>query len=291
MELLRARERDAMARERRKSFNQGQAPYHPIPPSPAGMMGMSSGYRNPHYNTLNPPSSYGPGQNVDPRFAPAAGVGLADLNRQFAEMDMNHPIRERKISRPSKYSSPDSIGEKTRRLSNVSGDRPVVYSGSGTVPSYPVSTGNIDAPFIPPNVGGTAVVPHVRSSSPNYPSGPNIRPQSRAPSPAMGATGAMPYPGTQPAYAKPDVGQQQLPTPDGFIRPVNPGLPYTPFETMKIQEMDEFLESRPQIPAVLKHHDVYPEDWTRLMNVRHDLMIPCLVRCEFSPGYFPRLVW
>jgi hypothetical protein len=63
-------------------------------------------------------------------------------------------------------------------------------------------------------------------------------------------------------------GEAQLAAPEGFSRPINAAQPYTPFETMKIQDMDDFLEHVPRMPLVLQPHDVYHEDWTRLMQVR-----------------------
>ncbi|KAJ4472197.1 hypothetical protein J3R30DRAFT_3298924 [Lentinula aciculospora] len=57
-----------------------------------------------------------------------------------------------------------------------------------------------------------------------------------------------------------------LAAPECFSRPINAAHPYTPFEPMKIQDMDLFLESSPRMPVVLQTHDVYSTDWTRLMD-------------------------
>lgn len=59
-----------------------------------------------------------------------------------------------------------------------------------------------------------------------------------------------------------------LTAPEGFSRPPNLAQPYTHFEMMKIQDMDDFLEVIPRMPLVLVPHDVYHEDWIRFMNVR-----------------------
>jgi hypothetical protein len=50
---------------------------------------------------------------------------------------------------------------------------------------------------------------------------------------------------------------------------VNPSLAFTPFETLKIQAMEHFLLAPhlPRMPPILKAHDVFNEDWQRLMNV------------------------
>jgi len=59
---------------------------------------------------------------------------------------------------------------------------------------------------------------------------------------------------------------QQLTTPDAFTRPRNAALSYTPFETIRIQDMDEFERNLPKMPLVMQTHDVYHEDWIRLMT-------------------------
>ncbi|KAI9001290.1 hypothetical protein BD414DRAFT_28832 [Trametes punicea] len=77
------------------------------------------------------------------------------------------------------------------------------------------------------------------------------------------------------AHASPRIGttpmdsqhqQAMLTVPEGFSRPPNRAQPYTHFEIMKIQDMDELLEAIPRMPAVLVPHDVYHEDWIRLMQ-------------------------
>ncbi|KAF9076489.1 hypothetical protein BDP27DRAFT_1414361 [Rhodocollybia butyracea] len=57
-----------------------------------------------------------------------------------------------------------------------------------------------------------------------------------------------------------------LAAPECFARPINAAHPYTPFEPMKIQDMDLFLEVLPRMPVVLQTHDAYNEDWTRLTD-------------------------
>lgn len=61
---------------------------------------------------------------------------------------------------------------------------------------------------------------------------------------------------------------QMLPPPDGFSRPANLAQSYTYFDTMKIQDMDDFYENMPRMPKVLVPHDVYHEDWIRFIQVR-----------------------
>ncbi|KZT12906.1 uncharacterized protein LAESUDRAFT_753942 [Laetiporus sulphureus 93-53] len=116
--------------------------------------------------------------------------------------------------------------------------------------------------------------------------GQRLRPSlSRAGSPAPGAP---PFAGAAAAYnagygaaprTYPEAGgsprmplvpseqqQQMLSAPEGFSRPPNLAQPYTHFEMMKIQDMDDFLENIPRMPLVLVPHDVYHEDWIRFMQ-------------------------
>lgn len=69
------------------------------------------------------------------------------------------------------------------------------------------------------------------------------------------------------------VGDQQLTAPEAFSRPANAAQSYTPFNTMKIQEMEQFYDQIPRMPLVLETHDVYHQDWIRFMNVRVSSMI------------------
>ncbi|EIW61893.1 uncharacterized protein TRAVEDRAFT_70135 [Trametes versicolor FP-101664 SS1] len=77
-------------------------------------------------------------------------------------------------------------------------------------------------------------------------------------SPRMGGGAGMPIPPQEQAA--------MLTVPEGFARPPNRAQPYTHFEIMKIQDMDDFLDVIPRMPAVLVPHDVYHEDWIRLMQ-------------------------
>ena len=58
-----------------------------------------------------------------------------------------------------------------------------------------------------------------------------------------------------------------LAAPEGFSRPPNLAQSYTPFDIIKIQDMEDFYENIPRMPLVLVTHDVYHEDWIRLMTV------------------------
>lgn len=151
-------------------------------------------------------------------------------------------------------------------------------------PNYPTSS---------PNRSGAD--PYARSTTPFgsgggpgssplvYPRGHVMEgqpvPRSRATTPIPGTMGPpgfpsapipFPQPGTSPhmpeARAFPSEGGR-LAAPEGFSRPINAAQPYTPFETMKIQDMDDFIDHIPRMPLVLQPHDVYHEDWIRMMQV------------------------
>ena len=57
-----------------------------------------------------------------------------------------------------------------------------------------------------------------------------------------------------------------LPPPEGFSRPPSAAHSYTHFENLKIQDMDDLMQTMPRMPAVLSTHDVYHQDWIRFMQ-------------------------
>ncbi|KAI0370181.1 hypothetical protein BV20DRAFT_1052526 [Pilatotrama ljubarskyi] len=83
---------------------------------------------------------------------------------------------------------------------------------------------------------------------------------------ASSGIGAHASPRMGGAAIDPQQQQAMLTVPEGFARPPNRAQPYTHFEIMKIQDMDELLDVIPRMPAVLVPHDVYHEDWIRLMQ-------------------------
>ncbi|KAG7097259.1 hypothetical protein E1B28_004625 [Marasmius oreades] len=166
-----------------------------------------------------------------------------------------------------------------------------VFLPHGPRPSSPYANANY------PPTAAHGSDPYARGSSPFaspaalptdvYPPGHILEgqpiPRSRAttPIPGMAPTGYQPGGAyhqsvggrpvsPHPAPAAPttitNAPPQQLAAPECFSRPINGAHPYTPFETMKIQDMNDFYESVPRMPAVLQPHDVYPEDWSRLMG-------------------------
>ena len=68
-----------------------------------------------------------------------------------------------------------------------------------------------------------------------------------------------------PAVAMPG---EQLPAPEAFSRPINGSNSFTPFEMLKLADMEDLHDTRlPKMPGVLSSHDIYPEDWKRCMQV------------------------
>lgn len=120
------------------------------------------------------------------------------------------------------------------------------------------------------------------SPNPGGVSGPIYPPRAASPLPGVppppyGQSGLQ-YPGAMPPRS-PHVGggavlggveqpPPMLPPPDGFSRPANLAQSYTFFDTMKIQDMDDFYENMPRMPKVLVPHDVYHEDWIRFIQVK-----------------------
>jgi len=72
-----------------------------------------------------------------------------------------------------------------------------------------------------------------------------------------------------------------LPPPDGFSRPANLAQSYTFFDTMKIQDMDDFYDNMPRMPKVLVPHDVYHEDWIRFIQVCLSGFLVCIIWVPF----------
>ncbi|KAJ3743349.1 hypothetical protein DFH05DRAFT_1200113 [Lentinula detonsa] len=112
----------------------------------------------------------------------------------------------------------------------------------------------------------------------------SARSRATTPIPGMPASVAFPsnagpysqagMPGSMPGGMSPNMTPMMpgalpsgtLAAPECFSRPINAAHPYTPFEPMRIQDMDLFLESLPRMPIVLQTHDVYSADWARLVD-------------------------
>jgi hypothetical protein len=235
------------------------SPYQtPIaPPSPN--MGITNlGYPPTQAAGYPPPSNYASGHDIYRAPSPYRGAPEpAILSRSRAPS-------------PNPMGGPGSAGgiygQRAPSPNPMGGPGPGVYGQRAPSPSPGAMYGNRSrAPSPIPGAGH----PPAQYSQPLN--------RSRAPSPLPGAP---PPPYGQPTFQysnalprSPRVGggaplePQMLPPPDGFSRPANLAQSYTFFDTMKIQDMDDFYDNMPRMPKVLVPHDVYHEDWIRFIQV------------------------
>lgn len=353
-DLHKARAMDAMARERRKSFNAGGVSPMAFPTS----VSPSGGYSNVYAPAPAPGTGGVYDRDRYNRERKYSNSGVGGLNQQFGDLDIDrermeqvqYAERERKLSnsalgRPRKYSFNEQ--ERLRKVSGNMGDRPTYavpgayspatggpyvnprpYPAAGPPATYPMSgppypgaspnmrpsspyapggtmaTGypapsypppsprpgdayqRSTTPFGgPPGAGGTYPQGHILAGQP-VGSVQQPIPRSRATTPIPGGApgGYQPYPqsnmGASPrvpnAIAFPS-DQSRLEAPQGFSRPINAAQSFTPFEAMKILEMDDILEHLPRMPLVLQTHDVLLEDWLRMTQVSLPTSNPPLV--------------
>ncbi|KAI6164973.1 hypothetical protein EDD17DRAFT_1872070 [Pisolithus thermaeus] len=173
----------------------------------------------------------------------------------------------------SRAPSPYHPGYVPRAPSPVPPRAPSPYSAAHSpyVPRAPSPLpGRAPSPYAkppPPYLGGAPSQYQAQASHvypPGHPMDGQPFPRSRAPSPMPGPPAAFP---TSPRMPVSVAGaDQQLSVPDAFSRPANAAQPYTPFATMKIQDMEQFYDQIPRMPLVLDTHDVYHHDWIRFMN-------------------------
>jgi hypothetical protein len=246
-------------------------------------------------------SSYVPSRGEqDRRRSPYAGTGTpypVSAGGVYADTSGYPPSSAYSAGNTGAYSPNRRPGE----LGGGSSAYPPAGHPSEPFPRAPSPYARAPSPY------ARSTTPYARAPSPYaggggsggavYPRGHILEGQpmnrSRAPSPIPGAIGlpgggtpAFPQPGIPIAGGvSPNIGgmaplsgpggfpqsgqpQEQLAAPEGFSRPINAAQPYTPFDTMKIQDMDAFLENIPKMPLVLQPHDVYHSDWIRFMQVR-----------------------
>ncbi|THH33761.1 hypothetical protein EUX98_g366 [Antrodiella citrinella] len=167
---------------------------------------------------------------------------------------------------PARPTSPYYAGATAGAASHspYAGGRPVSPNPNPYGPRSGISRAASPGPS--PYAGGGRPV----SPNPN-PYGPRSG-ISRAASPGGAYTGINGTGGSPVTYtarggyeAAPEE-DRMLAAPEGFSRPPNLAQSYTPFDILKIQDMDDFFENIPRMPLVLVTHDVYHEDWIRLMT-------------------------
>ncbi|KAI0356544.1 hypothetical protein OH77DRAFT_1503505 [Trametes cingulata] len=149
-------------------------------------------------------------------------------------------------------------GQPIRSHSRAPSPSPYGQSGGANIYSNPQTT-NV---YSNPQTSSVYANPQTSSIYGSQPSAYGAAPGAYAGS----GIGAHASPRMGAANIDPQQQQAMLTVPEGFARPPNRAQPYTHFEIMKIQDMDELLDAIPRMPAVLVPHDVYHEDWIRLMQ-------------------------
>ncbi|KAL6298737.1 hypothetical protein BKA93DRAFT_830439 [Sparassis latifolia] len=258
-------------RSRRNStYGDRPAGYQPAPggpyPTPAGAYPPSStAYASPQSTYSNPytspqapyqkPSPYAtpsprPGEVIPPRPVSPYQGGLGRPVSPYQNPGgVQRPVSPYRNPRPV---SPYQMGAIQRAASPrpLPGAYPTTGEGQGIRPS--ISRVPSPSPYPPPpamyaNSAAAQYGAQYGQGAPQY-------------------TANVGYAQGYPAGIAADQQQAILAAPEGFSRPPNLAQPYTHFEIMKIQDMDDFLEVIPRMPLVLVPHDVYHEDWIRLMN-------------------------
>lgn len=294
-------------------YNRATSPFRPTgnfsapngyPPS-GGPNRAASPFRPAGNFSNQPPSTYPPAGATSPyrpvgNFAPSPNARPQDFTPS------TYPGGPEPIARAASPYAPQGPSPYARAPSpmpqpppRAPSRAPSPYHGQqSTTPAYPPRA---PSPFVPPPQIQTAVYPrgHVLEGQ------PITAPRSRAPSPMPGAPAGpgygrapSPMPGGQGYVRAPSpmrsahvgfvssprmpitaMGGEplQLAAPEAFSRPPNAAQPYTPFNVMRIQDMDDFYDQIPRMPLVLDTHDVYHQDWIRFMNVCGSRCISTLI--------------
>ena len=231
---------------------------------------------SPYLGPMAPPSPIATVSN--PGYAPAAGYPTPNHPPTGPGPDPYQRAASPYHGASPGYPPEPAILSRSRAPSPIPGIAP--YGPRSRAPSP-----------IPGAVPPYGARPRSRAASP-LPGGPSPyppAPRSRAASPLPGAS-PLPYTGQPGFYGmprSPHVGggallggsePPLLPPPDGFSRPANLAQSYTFFDTMKIQDMDDFYDNMPKMPMVLVPHDVYHEDWIRFIQVSCCLLCPFLTQ-------------
>jgi hypothetical protein len=234
-------------------------------------------------------------------YSPSTGYPGGDLDRRFGDLgfkdeDKHRHSRSGSVTGPGIY-GPSGYAAGPTGYPSTRGN---TYPGAGP-PNRPPSR-NASPNIRPGDITGPGVYsiplrgePIARSSSPfgapapilhtggTYPrghimEGQPIRSRATTPVPGTvagsGVTGfpqatvpiSAPHASVPPGHHLTD--QQQLAAPEAFSRPPNAAQLYTPFDTMKVSDMDDLQDTVNRMPLVLQPHDVYNEDWIRFIQVR-----------------------
>lgn len=286
------------SRQRKYSTSGGDrtSPYAPPPTStysspvatyqnPTGYPGTGTSPYNRATSPFRPPNAYTTSPNPRPQEVSSYPGGPDPIARAASPYGRQEPIARA----ASPYGRPEPIAraaspygrppvEPIARASSPYGrppTEPIARAASPYGTSQPPYMARAPSPIPPsrvPTQRSTSPFPRAPSpynpppmSSSVYPSGHVLEGQSRSRAPSP-----MPGPPTFPASPRmPSAvpGGDQLTAPEAFSRPANAAQSYTPFNIMKIQEMEQFYDQIPRMPLVLETHDVYHQDWIRFMNV------------------------
>ena len=231
--------------------------------------------------------------------------GDRDIERQFADMNVGSrssmygapppPQPAPRSRRPSmNMPVPQAVGRPSTDSYDDDHD-PYV----DTDRAYGDRDRHDSVPFVPPGrrsranstVGLNSTSPFRRSTSPLppvagpggapvYPPGHVMEghPVSRSHSPASGygpgptgGSGFIPGGPVSPRMPHQRMGggppTDPIAVPDAFTRPINRAVTFTAFELTKIQDLEELEDGPQRMPPVLATHDVFKEEWARLMHV------------------------
>ncbi|KAG6907834.1 hypothetical protein DXG01_007216 [Tephrocybe rancida] len=231
-------------RPRKYSANEPVDVPRAISPHPGARAGDGRGATGPYgaaiatgaYNTGRPYSAAGQHRSASPNPAPFVPPAPSSYSQYQS----------------SNVRAPEPVSRSTTPFGGPSGGPPAVYP-----------RGHI--------MEGQPILPQDRARmSPMPPRGPSRGPSPGPPGPYSSSSVGPPHAGSSPNMHGPPFpggpGSRQLAAPEGFSRPVNGSHPFTPFEIMKIQDMDKFWSQIPRMPNVLVTHDVLEPDWSRLMT-------------------------
>ena len=212
---------------------------------------------SPYQGPISPPSPNFGATNLGHPLPPSAGYQNSPYQQSAHGADLYRapsPFRGVPASHPEQ-----AILSRSRAPSPIPGAVPP-YGSRSRAPS-PIPGGvSAQGPY-PPRPRSRAASPLPGTAPPPY-SG-----QSGFPGQYSNALPRSPHVGGGAVLGGADHPPPMLPPPDGFSRPANLAQSYTFFETMKIQDMDDFYDNMPRMPKVLVPHDVYHEDWIRFIQV------------------------
>jgi hypothetical protein len=210
-------------------------------PPGAGYGPPSAGYGAPSYGVSDAGRSFGPAAHAPNTRPVSPYVASAVSGSEVGMYPRGHVLEGRAMPRSPIPGLPN----------NLYGGAPDPYAHPGAGGGMPTIVGFQGSASRPPSrIGG-----------------------------GMGMGGVQP--GQQPGYgpgpggmaAAMDPIAQAMTAPEGFSRRPNPAQPYNPFEPMKIQDMEDFVENIPRMPLALVSHDVTNGDWNRFMTVRPLLVL------------------